>query len=217
MGMYYQPSPFLNHKRLRQRGRDTRTRPAQEETCSFSMAFAPQTIVAGTVYTGRDGVQVATDQTITIAAANLPYVGQETVSATAVHPGATDNIQAGDISITTATLQVRNSQLSGGDARDFTFVTTGDIQQETHALTPLLLQSEQSALGGQLQPGETLTAPLHGVGVYQSMSLRLEPLWLASQDLPRSSFFKNSPAYKRSVSPAYQITSSFLPTRRTFT
>ncbi len=135
----------------------------------FNGSFAPQIIDAGTVYTGQDGVQVATDQTITIPAANPPYVGQATVSATAMHAGAHGNIQAGDISITTATLQVRNSQFSGGqDARDFTFVTKGDIQQETHALIPLLLQSEQGALGGQLQPGETLTTPTCTPGVLSS-------------------------------------------------
>lgn len=135
----------------------------------FNGSFAPQTIDAGTVYTGLDGVQVSTDQTITIAAANPPYVGQATVSATAIRSGAPGNIQAGDISITTATLQVSNSQFSGGkSARDFTFVTKGDIQQETHALTALLLQSEQGALGGQLQPGETLTTPTCTPGVLSS-------------------------------------------------
>lgn len=135
----------------------------------FNGSFAPQTIDTGTVYTGLDGVQVATDQTVTIAAANPPYVGQATVSATAIHSGAHGNIQAGDISSTTATLQVRNSQFSGGqDARDFTFVTKDDIQQETHALTVLLLQSEQGALGGQLQPGETLTTPTCTPGVLSS-------------------------------------------------
>jgi Baseplate J-like protein len=126
----------------------------------FNGSFAPQTIDAGTVYTGRDGVQVATDHTITIAAANPPYVGQATVGATAIHAGAQGNIQAGDISMTTATLQVSNSQFSGGkSARDFTFVTEGDIQQATHATIPLLLQSEQGALTGQLQTGEDLTTP----------------------------------------------------------
>jgi len=135
----------------------------------FNGSFAAQTIDAGTVYTGRDGVQVATDQTITIAAANPPYVGQATVSATAIHAGAHGNIQAGDISITTATLQVRNSQFSGGkSARDFTFVTTGDIQQATHALILLLVQGEQGALGGQLQPGEALTTPTCTPGVLSS-------------------------------------------------
>jgi len=135
----------------------------------FNGSFAPQTIDAGTVYTGLDGVQVVTDQTISIAAAYPPYVGQATVSATAIRSGANGNIQAGDISITTATLQVRNSQFSGGqDARDFTFVTKGDIQQETHALTLLLLQSEQGALSGQLQPGETLTTPTCTPGVISS-------------------------------------------------
>jgi hypothetical protein len=126
----------------------------------YNGSFAAQTIDAGAVYTGADGVQVVTEQTITIPAANPPYVGEATVSASAIHAGAGGNIQAGDISITTATLQVRNSQFSWGqDARDFTYVTRGDIQQANSALTPMLLQSEQGALSAQLHEGETLAPP----------------------------------------------------------
>jgi hypothetical protein len=42
----------------------------------FNGAFSPHTINAGTVYTGRSGVQVATDQTVTIPAASPPYLVQ---------------------------------------------------------------------------------------------------------------------------------------------
>jgi Baseplate J-like protein len=126
----------------------------------YNGSFAPKTIPAGAVYTGRGGVQVATDQAVMIPAANPPYVGQATVDATATHAGASGNIEAGDISVTTSTLQVSNSQFSGGqDARDFTYVTRGDIQRGSRALTPVLLQGEQGALSGQLQPGETLATP----------------------------------------------------------
>lgn len=135
----------------------------------YNGPFAAQTINAGTVYTGADGIQVATDQTITIAAANPPYVGEATVSASAIHAGASGNIHTGDISITTANLQVRNSQFSGGqDARDFTTVTRGDIQHATSALIPMLLQSEQGALSVQLKPEETLTTPQCTPGVFSN-------------------------------------------------
>lgn len=127
----------------------------------YNGSFASQTVYAGTVYTGSSGVQVATDQTITIAAANPPYVGQATVTAHAIHPGANGNIQAADISITTSTLQVKNSQFANGqDARDFTVVSKADIQGGVSILTPRLLQSEQAALTAQLVQGEGLLSPV---------------------------------------------------------
>lgn len=138
----------------------------------YNGSFAAQTIRAGTVYTGIDAVQVATLQTVTIPAANPPYVGQATILARAIRRGANGNIQAGDINVTTSTLQVRNSQFSGGmDARDFPYVTTGDIQHAVSALNPSLLRSEQGALSGQLRPGENLTTPTctpHVISNHQS-------------------------------------------------
>jgi hypothetical protein len=126
----------------------------------FNGAFSPQTINAGTVYTGRSGVQVATDQTVTIPAASPPYLGQASVTAHAVNPGSGGNIQAEDIRITTATVQVKNSQFQNGqDARDFSFVTTSDLRQAIYALTSQVQQSEQGALSSQLHTGETLTTP----------------------------------------------------------
>lgn len=126
----------------------------------FNGAFSPQTINAGTVYTGRSGVQVATDQTVTIPAARPPYLGQASVTAHAVNPGSGGNIQTGDIRITTATVQVKNSQFQNGqDARDFSFVTASDLRQAINALTSQVQGSELGALSGQLHTGETLTSP----------------------------------------------------------
>jgi hypothetical protein len=129
----------------------------------FNGSFAPQSIDAGTVYAGRDGVQVVTNETVTIPAAtpgNPPQFGQATVAAHAKNVGASGNIPAGDISITGSTLQVSNSQFHNGqDARDFSFVTKEDIQQAMSALTPNMLQSEQAALHAQVTPQEQLVTP----------------------------------------------------------
>lgn len=121
----------------------------------YNGSFSSQTIYAGTVYTGSDSVQVATNETVTIPAANPPYVGQATVSASAIIAGANGNIQAGDISITTNALQVRNNQFHNGqDARDFTTVSKEDIDQPAATLKAQVAQSMQAALQGQVKIGE---------------------------------------------------------------
>jgi hypothetical protein len=126
----------------------------------FNGAFAPQTVDAGTVYTGADGVEVATDATVTIPAAtpgNPPQFGKATVTAHAVQAGAGGNIRAGDIAVTGSALQVSNSQFQGGmDARDFTYVTKADIDRPAAMLKAQVVQSMQAALGQQLAPGEQL-------------------------------------------------------------
>ena len=126
----------------------------------FNGAFAPQTVDAGTVYTGADGVQVATDATVTIPAAtpgNPPQFGQASVTAHAIHAGASGNIRAGDIAVTGSALQVSNSQFQGGqDARDFTTVTQTDVDRPAAVLKAQVTQSMQAALGQQLAPDEQL-------------------------------------------------------------
>ncbi len=135
----------------------------------FNGSFAPQTVDAGTVYTGADGVQVATNATVTIPAAtpgNPPQFGQGAVTAHALLAGANGNIRAGDIAVTGSALQVSNNPFSGGqDSRDFSYVTKADIQGVVSALTPRLLQSEQAALTAQLTNAESLTAPACTPGV----------------------------------------------------
>jgi len=126
----------------------------------FNGLFAPQTVDMGTVYTGADGIQVATDATVTIPAAtsgNPPQFGQATVMAHAIRAGAVGNIRAGDNAVTGSALQVSNSQFQGGqDARDFTYVTQSDVDRPATMLKTQVTQSMQAALGQQLVPGEQL-------------------------------------------------------------
>jgi hypothetical protein len=123
----------------------------------YNGSFSSQTMNAGTVYTGSDGVQVAIDQTVTIPAANPPYVGQATVTAHAIQVGASGNIQAGDISITGNTLQIRNTQFQHGqDARDFQKVTKADRDTTVAILQAKVTASMIAALQGQLTAAEQL-------------------------------------------------------------
>lgn len=134
------------------------------------------TIRAGSTFTGGNGVQIVTDETATIPAAdpttNPPTFGHVPVSAHVVQPGRSGNIPAYAIngSCCAASVVVKNLApfANGQDARDFTYVTRGDIQHVTSALTPLILQSEQGALSAQLHPGETLATPQCTPGVFSN-------------------------------------------------
>lgn len=121
-----------------------------------------QTINAGTVLTGQDSVQVATDQTLTVPAANLPQIGQATVSAHAVNAGSAGNIPAYDITIALSNdLTVKNltSFMGGQDERNFQTVAKTDITNATIPLNVTLAQSIQGALQGQLKTNETVVTP----------------------------------------------------------
>ena len=129
----------------------------------YNGQFFRQTINAGTVLTGSDGVQIVTDQPAIIPAANPPYIGQVTVSAHAIHAGQRSNIQAGDINeqcCLPAVKAVNNGAFQGGqNARDVLVVTRTDINNAVTSLLVPLSQSEDAALQAQLQPNEQLITP----------------------------------------------------------
>jgi len=120
------------------------------------------TIPAGTVMTGNDGIQVATDQAVAIPPDNPPVNGQASVSAHAMSTGSAGNIAAGDINQTVAiAVFVKNTQAfyGGQDERDFRTVTKNDLSQTAAPLQATLNQSVQGALQGQLKTNEALVTP----------------------------------------------------------
>jgi len=121
-----------------------------------------QTVALGTVFTGSDGVNIATTESATIPAGN-PNTGYGTVTVTAqaLQAGSRGNIQAGDVNTAIAlAVFVKNSQFRNGqDARTFPIVTKEDIEHVVTQLTPRLVQSEQAAFTSQLQTGEQLFPP----------------------------------------------------------
>jgi hypothetical protein len=130
----------------------------------YNGQFFRQTIAAGTMLTGADGVQVITDQPASIPAGNPPSYGQVSVTAHAIRTGAQGNSQAYDINqacCTTSVLAKNTEPFTGGaEARDFTIVTREDIQRIATSLTATLTTSEQAALQAQLIPGEGLSTLL---------------------------------------------------------
>lgn len=118
-----------------------------------------QTIPAGTVLTGRDGIQVVTIQEALIPAADTtttpPTDGYATVAAQAVQPGGRGNIAAYDVSVVfSPSLTVKNlaAFTRGQDARTFRAVAQRDVQALTTTVNDELAQAFPTAF--PVQPSE---------------------------------------------------------------
>lgn len=123
----------------------------------YNGLFTAQTIPVETIFTGHDGSKVATDQAVTIPAAQPPQEGEATVNASALTKGAAGNIPAGEIAatITNGVLVKNLSAFTGGrDARDYQAVAKADIDALTTSLSNVL--SQQMPFAFILRPGETV-------------------------------------------------------------
>jgi hypothetical protein len=128
----------------------------------YNGSFSTQTVFAGTVFTGADGVRVVTDETRTIPPNNPPMDGEASTPAHAANPGPIGNIQALDINSTVSSVvfvKNLNAFTGGQDERNFTIVTQADMNTVSTLLKTTLNQDAQGALQGQLQPHEALVTP----------------------------------------------------------
>lgn len=123
-----------------------------------------QTIDAGTLLTGADGIQIVTDQIAYIPAAQLPTDGQATVSAHAVNPGSDGNINAGDINGTCCReyILVRNTNpfTGGQNERDYQSVAKTDIQHVVSNVSQQFQQTLQEKTTSLAAASETLIQPI---------------------------------------------------------
>lgn len=129
----------------------------------YNAAPFVQTIGAGTLLTGSNGVQVVTEQDAVIPSVAYPTLGQVTVLAQAVIPGPAGNIRAGEIYGPCCRLNVSavNSTFGGGqDARSYPMVTAQDLSGAASTLKASLAQSARAAFGAQLHTGEMLITPV---------------------------------------------------------
>jgi hypothetical protein len=129
----------------------------------YNAAPYEQTIAAGTMLTGADGVQVVTDTAAVIPAAIPPTEGQVSVSAHAALAGPGGNIAAHDIYGPCCRLNVfaANSAFTGGQvARSYPMVTAHDISAAASTLEKSLTRSMQAAFQSQVKSDETLITPL---------------------------------------------------------
>src|SRR6266699_589090 len=129
----------------------------------YNGLLSSQTVAAGTIVTGNDGVQIITDQAARIPAGNPPSYGQVTVSAHAVVAGPKGNVPAYDINTAccaTSVVSKNTESFTGGAAaREYLVVTRADINTAVTSLLLTLSQSENAALQAQLHPGEALITP----------------------------------------------------------
>lgn len=132
--------------------------PAWGTLTLYNAATYSQTIASGTVLTGTDGMQVATDAPATVPAGNPPLFGVVTVSAHTLQAGSRGNIAALDIDglCCTAGIAVKNtSGFSGGqDAQTYTTVSQTDIDGPARPLTGALTQDAQTGVRSHIGPQE---------------------------------------------------------------
>jgi VCBS repeat-containing protein len=123
-----------------------------------------QTVPAGTLLIGADGVQVVTEADASIPAGTLSTNGQVSVTAHALAVGPSGNIRANDLygPCCRADVFAQNpAPFHGGqNARDFPMVTAQDVSGAVATLKASLQASVQAALLTQTRTGETLVTPV---------------------------------------------------------
>lgn len=121
----------------------------------FNGNFSPHYIPLGTVFTGSDGVKIATSEAATVPAAQPPQFAQVQVAASASTTGSQANIAAGDINrALSGDLLVKNlTPFTGGrDARDFQAVAQADLDELTRTTAQRVTQATPQAFS--LRAGE---------------------------------------------------------------
>ena len=158
--------PFEQHQRTTEAATGKGYHPASAAhgwITLYNAALAPQTIAAGTLLTGHDGVQVLTDATITIPAGALGVEGRGSILAHAAQSGPEGNISAGDLTGPCCRENIfadNTTFTGGGNAYVYHVVTTQDIQTATATLKDEMQQHTPVAFQQQLLAGETLTLPV---------------------------------------------------------
>ncbi len=128
----------------------------------YNAAPIVQTLPAGTLLTGKSGVTVATDESVSVPAVVYPTLGQASVQAHAVTAGPGGNLPAGDIYGPCCLLNISaaNSACIGGQAgRDYQMVSEQDVSGTAESLKAALQQSATAALKTEAHSDETLLPP----------------------------------------------------------
>jgi VCBS repeat-containing protein len=141
----------------------TQAQQAQGTLTFYNAAPYAQTVAAGTVLTGADGVELVTDQVAYLPAGNLPDVGMATVPAQAVQVGPQGNIAPLDLNglCCVAGVSVKNTDtfVGGQNARDYTIVARQDVENIAGPQSSTLTGQAQANLQGEVRPNEQLASP----------------------------------------------------------
>ena len=129
----------------------------------FNAAPYSQTVYAGELLVGADGVHIVTDQDAVIPASNAPMEGQVGIPAHAAIAGIEGNILPYDINGVCCKdyVFVKNlSAFSGGmNARDYKIVQKSDIDSVSPSLIKTLDMQIQARFESELKRGDILLAP----------------------------------------------------------
>jgi len=138
--------------------------PGHGQLTFYNAAPQVQTIPAGTLLIGKDGVEVVTDADAIIVAAVFPTEGQVAIPAHAVNVGPAGNIAAQEIygACCRENVFVQNTAaFSGGqDARTFPMVTAQDVVKAESGLRTSLMQSVGAAFKAELAAAEAFILPI---------------------------------------------------------
>jgi hypothetical protein len=130
----------------------------------YNAAPYAQTVAAGTVLTGADGVEIVIDASAVIPASNPPIEGEATVPAHATAIGPKGNIAPLDLNglCCMAGISVKNTMAfhDGQYAYDFPMVTQADIDHAAEPLLAALTAATQERLQGGMRPNERLAEPV---------------------------------------------------------
>ena len=126
----------------------------------YNAAPYSQTVVAGTLLIGADGVQIVTAAPAVMPAGNPPTFGMATVHAHAAVVGPQGNIAPLDLNglCCMAGISVKNTAaFHGGQyAYDYPMVTQADIDHATGPRVATLTPATQESLQGKIYPNERL-------------------------------------------------------------
>ena len=126
----------------------------------YNAAPYSQTVAAGTLLTGNDGVEIVTAAPAVIPAGNPPIEGEATVPAHAAAIGPQGNIAPRDLNglCCLAGISVKNTAaFHGGQyAYDYPMVTQQDIDLAAGPLLAALTSVTQASLHAQVRPNERL-------------------------------------------------------------
>ncbi len=124
-----------------------------------------QTIDAGTVITGSDGVQIVTDETVTIAAGSGATNGSATITAHTIQAGSAANIAPLDINglCCVAGILVKNtSGFTGGeDPKSYPTLSQSDVDAATKQIAGTLDPLAKVAITSQMKTTEQILTPLN--------------------------------------------------------
>ena len=141
-----------------------RSRVGEGTLTFYNAAPYAQTVAAGTVLTGADGVEIVTDSPAVIPAGNSPIEGEVTVLAHATVIGPQGNIAPLDLNglCCLAGVSVKNTTAfhDGQDAYDYPMVTQADIDHAAGPFLATLSAATQTGLQGEVHPNERLAGPI---------------------------------------------------------